>query len=107
MHITSQDICAAADQLRGFVGFHRKLGKHIVRFSEDSFGMDVADESITPSSEFVWQSGEGEVMTLSRELIDVLLEQNVDDRLNVGEALRVYQRRRDLPEIMAQRRRLG
>lgn len=106
MHITSQDICAAADQLKGFVGFHRKLGKHIVRFSEDSFGMDVADESITPSSEFVWQSGEGEVMTLSRELIDVLLEQNVDDRLNVGEALRVYQRRRDLPEIMAQRRRL-
>ena len=78
-----------------------------MRFSEDSFGMDVADDSITPSSEFVWQDGEGEVMTLSRELIDVLLEQNVDDRLNISEPLRIYQRRRDLPEIMAQRRRLA
>jgi len=107
MHITSQDICAAADQLKGFVGFHRKLGKHIVRFSEDSFGMDVADDSITPSSEFVWQSAEGEVMTLSREMIDVLLEQNVDDRLNISEPLRVYQRRRDLPEIVAQRHRVA
>ena len=107
MAITSQDICNAADQLKGFVGFHGKRGVHIVRFSEDSFGMDVADDSITPSSEFVWQDGEGEVMTLSRELIDVLLEQNVDDRLNISEPLRIYQRRRDLPEIMAQRRRLA
>lgn len=103
MHITSQDICAAADQLKGFVGFHRKLGKHIVRFSEDSFGMDVADESITPSSEFVWQAGEGDVMTLSRGHIDILLLQNVDERLNITEPLRVYLRRRDLPEIAAQR----
>ena len=104
MHITSQDICAAADQLKGFVGYHRKLGKYIVRFSEDSFGMDVADDSITPSSEFVWQDGEGEVMTLSRALIEILLAQNVDERLNVSEPLRVYLRRRDLPEIAAQRR---
>lgn len=107
MHITSQDICAAADQLKGFVGFHRKLGKHIVRFSEDSFGMDVADDSITPSSEFVWQAADGEVMRLSRDMIDVLLEQNVDDRLNISEPLRVYQRRRDLPEIVAQRHRVA
>lgn len=107
MHITSQDICAAAEQLKGFVGFHRKLGKHIVRFSEDSFGMDVSDDSITPSNEFVWQPGEGEVMTLSRDMIDVLLEQNVDDRLNISEPLRIYQRRRDLPEIRAQRRQLA
>lgn len=107
MHITSQDICAAADQLRGFVGYHRKLGKYIVRFSEDAFGMDVADDSITPSSEFVWQPGSGEVMTLSREMLDVLLEQNVDDRLNISEPLRVYQRRRDLPEIVAQRHRVA
>ncbi|MNZ41631.1 hypothetical protein D3C78_591850 [compost metagenome] len=75
-----------------------------MRFSEDSFGMDVADDSITPSSEFVWQAGEGEVMTLSRELIEILLAQNVDERLNVSEPLRVYLRRRDLPEIAAQRR---
>ncbi|MFK0089280.1 DUF2025 family protein [Pseudomonas sp. NPDC090755] len=104
MHITSQDICAAADQLKGFVGFHRKLGKHIVRFSEDAFGMDVADDSITPSSEFVWKASDGEVMTLSRALIEILLAQNVDERLNVSEPLRVYLRRRDLPEIAAHRR---
>lgn len=103
MHITSQDICAAADQLQGFVGFHRKLDKHIVRFSEDAFGMDVADDSITPSSEFVWQEGDGSIMTLSRALIEILVSQNVDDRLNISEPLRVYLRRRDLPEIAARR----
>ncbi|WP_426427130.1 DUF2025 family protein [Pseudomonas palmensis] len=104
MHITSQDICAAADQLKGFVGFNHKLGRHIVRFSEDSFGMDVADDSIIPSDEFVWQASGGEVMTLRRELIEVLLAQNVDERLNITEPLRVYLRRNDLPEIAAQRR---
>lgn len=55
MTITSLDICNAADQLIGFVGYHGKRGTHIVRFSEDAFGMDVADESITPCSEFVWR----------------------------------------------------
>ena len=50
MAITSQDICNAADQLKGFVGFHDKRGVHIVRFSEDAFGMDVADASITPAA---------------------------------------------------------
>lgn len=104
MHITSQDICAAADQLNGFVGFNHKQGRHIVRFSEDSFGMDVADASITPSCEFVWAAVDDEVMTLSRESIEVLLAQNVDERLNITEPLRVYLRRRDLPEITAQRR---
>lgn len=104
MHTTSQDICAAADQLTGFVGFNHKLGKHIVRFSEDAFGMDVADQSITPSHEFVWRAQGGEVMTLSREALDILLAQNVDERLNIAEPLRVYLRRRELPEITAQRR---
>ncbi|HHX6915176.1 TPA: DUF2025 family protein, partial [Pseudomonas aeruginosa] len=52
MSITSTDICQAADALKGFVGFNRKTGRYIVRFSEDSFGMDVADDSITPTSEF-------------------------------------------------------
>ena len=42
MAITSAGICAAADQLQGFVGFNLKTGRHIVRFSEDSFGLDVA-----------------------------------------------------------------
>ncbi|WP_410901363.1 DUF2025 family protein, partial [Pseudoalteromonas sp. SIMBA_162] len=28
MAITSQDICNAADQLKGFVGFHGKRGVH-------------------------------------------------------------------------------
>ena len=56
MRITSQLICQAADQLNGFVGLNRKTGQHIVRFSEDSFGMDVADDNITPASEFVWHA---------------------------------------------------
>ena len=38
-------ICAAADQLQGFVGFNLKTGQHIVRFSEDSFGLDVAEKN--------------------------------------------------------------
>ena len=46
MRITSELICQAADQLNGFVGLNRKTGQYIVRFSEDSFGMDVADDGI-------------------------------------------------------------
>ncbi|BDM24438.1 DUF2025 family protein [Pseudomonas sp. NPDC089428] len=103
MAITSQDICSAADQLNGFVGFHGKRGVHIVRFSEDAFGMDVADDSITPCSEFVWRPQQGSRMSLCRERLALLLEQHVDDRLNIGEPLRIYLRRRDLPEIVAER----
>lgn len=103
MSITSVDICRAADCLQGFVGFNGKSGKHIVRFSEDSFGMDVADTSITPASEFVWQTVDNELMTLKRELIQLLLDQNINDRLAVTEPLLAYMRRRDLPEIQAQR----
>ncbi|ANF26519.1 DUF2025 family protein [Pseudomonas sp. NPDC047963] len=103
MSITSADICQAADCLQGFVGFNGKSGKHIVRFSEDSFGMDVADTSITPASEFVWQTVDNELMTLKRELIQLLLDQNINDRLAVTEPLLAYMRRRDLPEIQAQR----
>ena len=43
-------------------------------------------------------------MTLKRELIQLLLEQNIDDRLNITEPLRVYMQRQDLPEITAVRR---
>ncbi|MFI8739981.1 DUF2025 family protein [Stutzerimonas zhaodongensis] len=103
MSITSADICQAADCLQGFVGFNGKSGKHIVRFSEDSFGMDVADTSITPASEFVWQTVDNELMILKRELIQLLLDQNINDRLAVTEPLLAYMRRRDLPEIQAQR----
>ncbi|MGE6992243.1 DUF2025 family protein [Stutzerimonas zhaodongensis] len=103
MSITSADICQAADCLQGFVGFNGKSGKHIVRFSEDSFGMDVADTSITPASEFIWQTVDNELMTLKRELIQLLLDQNINDRLAVTEPLLAYMRRRDLPEIQAQR----
>lgn len=104
MRITSQLICQAADLLNGFVGFNRKTARHIVRFSEDSFGMDVADDSITPTHEFVWQPGESDTMTLKRELIQLLLDQHVDDRLNITEPLRVYMQRQDVPEISAVRR---
>jgi hypothetical protein len=103
MAITSQDICNAADQLKGFVGFHGKRGTHIVRFSEDAFGMDVADDSITPSCEFVWRPEAGTRMALCRARLALLLEQHVDDRLNIGEPLRLYLRRADLPEIVAER----
>lgn len=106
MSLTSADICNAADALMGFVGFNRKLGKYIVRFSEDSFGMDVPDDSITPAAEFVWTVKSGSLMTLSRECLQILLEQNINDRLNLGDALLVYLRRTDLPEISAERRRL-
>jgi len=103
MRITSELICQAADQLKGFVGFNRKTGQHIVRFSEDSFGMDVADDAIIPTSEFVWQPADGQTMTLERELIQLLLDQNIDDRINITEPLRVYMRREDVPQISALR----
>jgi hypothetical protein len=50
MRITSELICQAADQLHGFVGLNRKTGQYIVRFSEDAFGMDVADDGIIPTA---------------------------------------------------------
>ena len=84
MSITSTDICQAADALKGFVGFNRKTGRYIVRFSEDSFGMDVADDSITPTSEFVWSSVRDDVMRLGREQLQILLEQNINERAATG-----------------------
>ncbi|MDX9664797.1 DUF2025 family protein [Pseudomonas sp. P5_152] len=106
MRITSQLICQAADQLHGFVGLNRKTGQYIVRFSEDSFGMDVADDGIIPTSEFVWAPGPDQAMTLKRPLIQLLLDQNIDDRINISEPLRVYMRRADVPEISALRQRV-
>lgn len=104
MSITSASICAAADALQGFVGFNEKTGQHIVRFSEDSFGLDVPGESITPTCEFVWVPLPGGVMRLSRERLQLLVAQNIDDRLHLAEALHVYLRRSDLAEISAERR---
>jgi hypothetical protein len=98
MSITSASICAAADQLQGFVGFNAKTGRYIVRFSEDSFGLDVLEKSITPTCE---------LMNLDRTRLQLLLEQNIDERLNISEPLRVYVRRSDMPEISAERRRLN
>jgi hypothetical protein len=103
MRITSELICQAADQLKGFVGLNRKTGHYLVRFSEDAFGMDVADDGIIPVSEFVWAPGAEQTMTLKRELIQLLLNQNVDDRINITEPLRVYMSRREVPEISAVR----
>ncbi|MHC5196760.1 DUF2025 family protein [Pseudomonas frederiksbergensis] len=103
MRITSQLICQAADQLKGFVGLNRKTDQYIVRFSEDAFGMDVADDGIIPTSEFVWAPGPEQTMTLKRELIQLLLDQNIDDRINITEPLRVYMNRQDVPQITAVR----
>jgi hypothetical protein len=46
-------------------------------------------------------------MNLDRARLQLLLEQNIDDRLNISEPLRVYMRRTDLPEISAERHRLN
>lgn len=43
-------------------------------------------------------------MALCRERLALLFGQHVDDRLNIGEPLRVYLKRSDLPEIVAERR---
>lgn len=103
MRTTSTFICQAADQLKGFVGLNRKTGHYIVRFSEDAFGMDVADDGIIPASEFVWVPTADGTMALKRERIQLLLDQNIDDRINLTEPLRVYMARSDLPEIVAVR----
>ena len=103
MRITSQLICQAADDLKGFVGLNRKTGQYIVRFSEDSFGMDVADDGIIPTSEFVWAPATEQTMTLKRELIQLLLDQHIDERINIAEPLRVYMQKIEVPEIVAVR----
>ncbi|NHX00657.1 DUF2025 family protein [Pseudomonas koreensis] len=103
MRITSQLICQAADDLKGFVGLNRKTGQYIVRFSEDSFGMDVADDGIIPVNEFVWAPASETTMTLKRELIQLLLDQNIDERINISEPLRVYMSKVEVPEIVAVR----
>lgn len=103
MRITSQLICQAADDLKGFVGLNRKTGQYIVRFSEDSFGMDVADDGIVPVNEFVWVPATAQTMTLKRELIQLLLDQNIDERINITEPLRVYMNKVEVPEIVAVR----
>ncbi|MBC3258667.1 DUF2025 family protein [Pseudomonas paralactis] len=103
MRITSELICQAADQLQGFVGLNRKTGQYIVRFSEDSFGMDVADDGIIPTAEFVWLPAADHTMTLCRERIQLLLDQNINDRINITEPLRVYMRRVEIPQISALR----
>lgn len=103
MRITSQLICQAADDLKGFVGLNRKTGQYIVRFSEDSFGMDVADDGIIPVNEFVWAPTTEQTMTLKRALIQLLLDQNIDERINITEPLRVYMSKVEVPEIEAER----
>jgi len=104
MAITSTVICAAADQLQGFVGFNSKTGRHIVRFSEDAFGLDVIESSITPTCEFVWEStASSALMTLKRDRLQLLCKLRMDERLHIGEPLQVYLRREDLPEICAER----
>jgi hypothetical protein len=106
MSITSNQICEAADQLQGFVGFNAKTGQYLLRFSEDSFGLDVPAETITPTCEYVWSQDQDALMRLDRQRLGWLQEQNIDERVNITEPLRVYLRRSDLPEIRAQRRRL-
>lgn len=106
MTITSTQICQAADQLQGFVGFNAKTGQYLLRFSEDSFGLDVPADTITPTCEHVWcDDGDG-LMRLDRQRLAWLQDQRIDERVNISDPLRIYLRRSDLPEIRAERRRL-
>lgn len=43
-------------------------------------------------------------MCLARERIQLLLDQNIDERINITEPLRVYMRRVEIPQIAALRR---
>lgn len=106
MSISSAQICQAADRLQGFVGFNAKTGRYLLRFSEDSFGLDVPAETITPTCEYVWHAEADGLMRLDRQRLAWLQEQRIDERVKLGEVLRLYLRRSDLPEIRAQRRRL-
>ena len=103
MRITSQLICQAADDLKGFVGLNRKTGQYIVRLGEVSVGMDVADVGISPVIDFVWAPATAQTRTLKRELIQLLLDQNIDERINITEPLRVYMSKVEVPEIEAVR----
>lgn len=107
MSITSTQICQAADQLQGFVGFNAKTGQYLLRFSEDSFGLDVPADSITPTSEYVWRDEGNGLMHLDRQRLAWLQVQRIDERVNLNEPLRIYLRRSDLPEIRAERRCLN
>ena len=40
---------------------------------------------------------------MKRELIQLLLDQNIDDRINITEPLRVYMSKVEVPEIVAVR----
>ncbi|WP_010490323.1 DUF2025 family protein [Pseudomonas sp. S9] len=104
MSITSADICSAADQLQGLVGFNQKTDQYIVRFSEDSFGLDILHESIQPTSEFVWSPHCDNHMRLDRTRIQLLLDQHIDERLNITAPIQLYMQRNDLPEIVSERR---
>lgn len=106
MSITSAQICQAADQLQGFVGFNAKTSQHLLRFSEDSFGLDIPADTITPTCEYVWRDDGDGLMHLDRQRLAWLQVQNIDERVNITEPLRVYLRRSDLPEICAERKRL-
>lgn len=107
MSLTSTQICLAADQLQGFVGFNAKTRQHLLRFSEDSFGLDVAADSITPACEYVWCATDERLMRLDRQRLAWLQEQHVDERVKFSEPLRIYLRRSDLPEIRAERRAIS
>ena len=68
-----------------------------IAFYRDAFGMEVAEDSIVPASEFVWREHTPGVMVLAREHLRVLLDMNINERLNVSEPLLIYMRREDLP----------
>ena len=42
-------------------------------------------------------------MTLCRARLQLLLDQNIDERINITEPLRVYMRRVEIPQISALR----
>jgi len=77
------------------------------RYNPARCGRGVAEEATPPPAEFVWQPVDEQAMTLSRERIQLLLDQNIDDRINITEPLRVYMRRVEIPQISAVRSLVG
>lgn len=104
---TSTEICQAAAALRGFVGFNIKTGQMLLRFSEDSFGLDVPPGTIVPTDEFVWRLESDGLSRLDRARLSWLQGQRIDERLGFSQALHLYLRRADLPEITAQRQAIA
>ncbi|MGA4815672.1 DUF2025 family protein [Pseudomonas aeruginosa] len=99
--ITSTDICQAADALKGFVGFNRKTGPLHRAFQRRLLhGRSRRAASRPPASSSAVRVRD-DVGAWAASSCRSCWEQNINERLNIGEPLLVHLRRQDLPEITA------